>query len=86
MIAISDILIFIAGGIFVYVAILTRNRIYGKHKSVLKLIQQEEDYKPRKVETDIPPVDVDRFNKLISQINTADEFQDTYSRRIKERD
>ena len=86
MIAIRDILIFVAGGILVYVYYLTRNYLYGKRISVSNLMQKEEPYKSRKVSTKIPEVDTARFNRIIAQINSLDEFDSTYSRRVKKED
>ena len=86
MIAIRDIIIFIAGGILVYASILTRNYMYGKRISVSGLTQQEEAYKPREIVTDFPEADVNRFTRLIAEINTVDEFNGTHSRRVKGRD
>ena len=85
MIAIRDILIFLAGGILVYVSILTRNYICGKRMSVYGLTQKEEPYQPRKIVTDIPEPDAARFSRLIANINTIDDFEDTYSKRVKDR-
>ena len=86
MIAIRDILIFLAGVAFYHVAILTRNYMYGKRISVSGLTQREENYKPRKVSAELPPVDADKFQRLVAEINSADDFRKTYSRRVKERE
>lgn len=86
MIAIRDILIFLSGIALYHVAILTRNYLYGKRISVSNLMQKEEAYKPRKVSTQIPEVDAARFNRIIAQINTIDEFANTRSGRVKKRD
>ena len=85
MIAIRDILIFLSGIAIYHVAILTRNYMYGKRIGVSNLTQVEEAYKPRKVNTEQPPVDKGRFERLVMQINTIDEFDSTHSRRVKER-
>jgi len=85
MIAIRDIIIFFSGIAIYYVYILTRNYMYGKRISVSGLTQREEAYKPRKVNTDLPPVDAARFERLVMQINTHNEFDGTHSQRVKER-
>lgn len=86
MIAIRDILIFIAGGILVYVSILTRNYLYGKRISVSGITRKEEAYKPRRVSTQMPEIDAARFETLVAKINTIDEFGGTHSRRMKTRE
>lgn len=86
MIAIRDILIFAAGGILVYVWYLTHRYLYGKRISVSNLMRTDEPYKPRKVSTEMPEVDAARFESLVRQINTIDEFAATRSRRVKERE
>lgn len=85
MIAISDILIFLAGAGLMYVALLTHRHFYGKRMvNVSNLPQASEEHKPRKVVTELPEVETDRLGRLIHQINTHNEFGDTYSRRVKE--
>ena len=86
MIAIRDIIIFLSGIALYHVAILTRNHLYGKRIGVSGLTQREEAYKPRKVSTELPEVDRDRFDRLLAQINNFDEFDGTHSSRLKGRE
>jgi len=88
MIAIRDILIFLAGGILVYASILTRNYLYGKRISVSGMTQKEEAYRPRVINAKLPDVDKESFDRLVRQVrqvNMAEEFKTTHSSRVKDR-
>lgn len=84
MIAIRDIIIFLSGAALVYVYYLTQRYFYGKRIIVSGLTQKEEPFKARKINTELPEVDANRFNKLVNQINTHDEFAGTHSKAARE--
>ena len=72
---------FIAGG---GVALLTQRYLYGKRMYVSGLPHKEESFTPRKVDTELPPVEADRFSNMLRQINTHDEFAESYSKAARE--
>ena len=84
MIAIRDIIIFLSGIALYHVAILTRNYMYGKRISVSNLTQVEEAYKPRKINAKLPPPDTELLSRLVSQVNSIDDFEHTNSRRVRD--
>ena len=85
MIALRDILIFLAGAGLLYVAQLTQRYFYGKRIIASNLTQREEPYKPRKIVPGAPPAEAGRFDSLIKQINTQDEFAETHSKNARTR-
>ena len=84
MIAIRDILIFLSGAVLMYVYYLTQRYFYGKRIIVSGLTHKEEPHKTRKIDTSLPPVDVDNFSRMVQRINKHDEFAATHSKAAKE--
>jgi len=83
MIVTHDILMILLGAFISAAAILTGQHLYGNRMSVSKETRVEIDTRREYPKGGTPPTDKGQFNRMIEQINLADDSQ-TYANGLKE--